>query len=372
MTGAHKVLFVLQTLGAGGSERVVFDVARMIREKGITPIVFGISDGTLRSHFEQEGIMVVVGDKRPGLDTHLIRRLADLVRAERPDIVNTHHFSPLFYAFLGCKFSNRVALIHTEHSKWEINRLSRFWKALFSILLKWADAAVGVSRETCEGFQKVLKVPVEKIHLIANGIDIVRFAGTSGSATKRRELGIEAEEKVIGCIANIRPEKNHKILISAFSLILKKHPEARLLLAGADQMGGAIQQFAESLGIGSRVLFLGHREDIPELHAVLDVFCLPSLYEGMPISILEAMAARVPIVATDVLGIRGIITSGETGLLVKSNDAQALADGIERLLADSDLRRYTTRKAFEYVSNHHNMNAWIDRYKELFSSIRAK
>ena len=372
MTDYPKILFVLQALGTGGSERVVLDIARAIGKDGFNVSVLGITDGSLRKHFEDEGIEVFVGEKQPGLDTKLIARLSQIIRRVRPDIVNTHHFSPLFYSFIGCELSRTTRLVHTEHSRWEMDDLSWLWKGLIAQLLRRTDAIIGVSKETCAGFKDSLGIPDSKIHLIPNGLDIDRFDRSFDSGAKRRELGIADGERVIGCIGNLRPEKNQRVLIRAFSIVLKKFPQTRLVFAGRDLMNGSLKGLADGMGLGSKVLFLGARKDVPELYSVLDVFCLPSLYEGMPISILEAMASKVPIVATDVLGIRGIITSDETGLLVKSNDAQALADGIERLLVDSGLRGHTTRKAFEYVSNHHNMNAWINRYKEFFSSIYAK
>jgi len=139
-----------------------------------------------------------------------------------------------------------------------------------------------------------------------------------------------------------------------------------------DEMNRSLNNLAEELGVGSKVLFLGYREDVSELYSIFDVYCLPSLYEGMPITILEAMASGVPIAATDVLGINGLITSGENGILAKSCDNAALAHAIVSILEDNDLAARLADNASKYVNDQHSMDVWIGRCEEVFMTVYGK
>ena len=180
-----------------------------------------------------------------------------------------------------------------------------------------ADAVVAISGQMEDYYRSRTGLNNRKVHLITNGVDLERYENVPVNGL-RSNLGIKEEERVVGMVANIRPEKNHKLVISAFSDVAKKLKNVRLLLVGLDCMNGEIQRFASDSGAGEKILFLGKRDDVPELLKIIDLFCLPSIYEGMPLTVLEAMASGVPVIGSDTLGINEIVKDGVNGMLFPS------------------------------------------------------
>jgi glycosyltransferase involved in cell wall biosynthesis len=206
------------------------------------------------------------------------------------------------------------------------------------------------------------------VHLIPNWIDLDAF-DLRDRHQLRQTLGIGTNEKVVGCIANLRPEKNHKLLISAFSSVTRSMANARLVLVGVDCMEGEIQRFALQSGASDKILFLGKRDDVPDLLNIFDIFCLPSVYEGLPLTILEAMASSVPIIGTDVLGINEVVVNNVNGLLVPSNNVEKLSESILLLLTDEHLRNRLSQNARKYVDKNYDLNKKVEEYERLFRMV---
>jgi glycosyltransferase involved in cell wall biosynthesis len=234
-------------------------------------------------------------------------------------------------------------------------------------LLK-SDAVVAISKQIYDYYISKIKVKKEKVHLITNGIDLSSYQKANGNHL-RDELGIEEYEKVLGMVANIRPEKNHKLLISAFSIVAKEIKNVSLILVGLDCMGGEMQEFASKTWINDKILFLGQRSDVPELLKVFHIFCLPSIYEGMPLTVLEAMASGVPVIGSDVLGINEVIRDNVNGLLFCNNDERKLAELIKRLLKDNELRQRLIQEGKSFVEKYHDLDDRIKDYDRLFQMV---
>jgi glycosyltransferase involved in cell wall biosynthesis len=166
--------------------------------------------------------------------------------------------------------------------------------------------------------------------------------------------------------------KNHTCLIRAINILKTTYPQIRLVLVGRGYPGDIenseeeILNIIRTLGMEHRVILTGYREDIPELLKSFDVFCLPSFSEGLPVSVLEAMAAGIPVVGSDVRGIKEVISDDETGLLFPSNNVEALALSLECLVNSCPLREALKHKAFRFVVENHGVKAWVSRYEELF------
>ncbi len=361
--GKVRLLFLLVTFGTGGSERVVLDLCRHLDQERFEPSVAAFHDGPLRAHFERLGVRATVVVKRPGLDFGLMRKLAALVAEQRPQVVNTHHFVTLFYAFWGCKLRGRCATFHTEHSVWELEQLEPHWKVVSRRLMRRCDGTIAVSRAVHEHLCG-LKT---RSHFIPNGIDLALF-GRSANGAKRVELGLTEADKVVGVVGNLRPEKDHLGLLRAFKRVAAALPGARLVVVGDGVMRGALHEEARALGLEGRVHFLGQRFDAPELYGAFDVYCLPSRHEGMPLTLLEAMASGLPLAGTDVMGIGELVRESGAGLLAAHGDEGQLAEALIRLLQDKDLAARLGRSGLDYVRREHDLEKTIRRYEALFSS----
>lgn len=276
-----KIAFILWTLvGMGGSEKVVYDIVRKLNKQHYSILIISFNDGPVRALYENLDIKVNVITKEKRNVIRFIYDIKRILSDEAIDIVNPHHFGPLLYVFIATRFSN-MKLVYTEHSRWQLEQLGPLFQIMNRIMLWKSEAVVAISKQIQDYYLRTLKLSTKKVYLIPNGIDIELY---KNNRDLRRSLGIGEHEKVIGMVANLRPEKNHKLLISAFSTVTSILKDVKLLLIGLDCMDGEVQRFAAQSSASDRIYFLGRREDIPELLNILDILCLPSIYEGLPLA----------------------------------------------------------------------------------------
>jgi glycosyltransferase involved in cell wall biosynthesis len=326
-----------------------------------------MQDGPVRELYETLGAVVFTFSRRNRWDLTFIYKIRNILLKNKIDIVFAHHFAPLSWSYFATRFT-KIKLTHAEHSRWQLEQLQFPYKMLNRIFISRSEAIVAISKQIEDYYVNTMAVNKNKVHFITNGIDLDRFARVNFSGL-RDELGIRHEEKVIGMVANIKPLKNHKLLISAFTRVLEEFNDVWLVLVGSDFSGGKVERFATKTEAAERILFLGQRHDVPQLLRIFDIFCLTSVYEGMPLTALEAMAAGVPVIGSDVLGINEIITDNVNGLLFPSNDRQKLAEAILKLLGDEDLRLRLSRAGKFFVKENHCLDYQIKEYENLFERL---
>jgi glycosyltransferase involved in cell wall biosynthesis len=262
----------------------------------------------------------------------------------------------------------RTKLVYTEHSRWQLEQLSPIKKLINRIFLSRTDGIVAISKQIEHYYLRNLFLSRKKVRLVLNGIDL-DYYHRRDSQYLREKLGITKDARIIGTVANLRPEKNHKLLISAFSTVANKIEDVRLLLVGDDCMDQEVHRFAAQSGASDKILFLGRRNDVPELLSLFDIFCLPSIYEGLPLTLLEAMAAGVPVIGADVMGINEVVVNNQNGLLFPSNDEKRLTEMIFMLLSDNPLRNRLAEAGRESVERYYSLDAKVKEYGTLFHSI---
>jgi glycosyltransferase involved in cell wall biosynthesis len=271
----------------------------------------------------------------------------------------------LFYGTLAAKLGKVKKVIYTEHGRTE--KLSRKTRLAHRLLSRYVNHPVIVAKYlgdvlAAEGFDQ------NKIRLIQNGIDGKSYETPHVRFKLHKELGLGAENRLIGNVARLDPIKNHSLLLHAMQVVLKNKPRARLVLVGDGPLREQLEREAAGLGIEDAVFFLGERNDIAAILRDIDIFVLSSLSEGMSLTLVEAMAARTPIVATDVGGNPALITSGESGLLVPSADPAALASAILKILGDPNLAKSLAGAARHRFEEDFNLETMIERYMELYES----
>jgi len=298
------------------------------------------------------------------LDLRLIGQLTTQFRADKVRLIHTHHLGQLMYAGIAGRLAG-ARVIHTEHEFYTLSR--RRARRLLRVLSALADVVTAVAEPVAEFLRDQVGIPAGKIRTIPNGVDIARFQ--SARPIKRSDWGWRDEDVVIGCVARLEPEKGHAVLLDAFRRLHERNPRARLLLIGEGGERERLTATAEALGLNGSVRFLGVRGDIPELFASCDVVTLASSREGLPMVLLEAMAAGKAVVATGVGGVPEVIQDGRTGLLVRPGDAEAMAEALEGLIADREKRQSLAAKALEVVQSRYSFERTLKEYETVYEAV---
>jgi glycosyltransferase involved in cell wall biosynthesis len=216
--------------------------------------------------------------------------------------------------------------------------------------------------------KQTFHLPDVKVLTILNAVNHRRFNGAVDRQTKRRELGIDEAVPVIGCVGNLRMQKNYPNLIKAFAIVRKVVGRAKLMIVGEGKREDELRSLTKELGLEEDVILLGPRSDVPEILKALDVYCLASSFEGLPLSLLEAMLVGLPAVGTEINGTRDVITHEENGLLVPSDNPEELAKALLRIINDKAFAEILAKNGRNYVLERHGYDKWTESYERLFSA----
>lgn len=335
-----RILHVILSLGVGGAEKLAYDMITRLPAVGCQGSAVCLQmRGALADRLQAAGVPVHFRPRRPGLDLGLIAWLRRIIERERIDVVHAHQYTPLVYAVLASLGQSRVRVVYTEHGRILPER--RRWKRrlINPLLARRVDHLVSISHSTREAMARYDYFPAERIEVIHNGVDLAQLGKPIDPAAKRRELGLPEAGRIIGAAARLEEVKNLPLLLRVFRRVLDQRPETLLLIAGIGSLEATLKAEAARLGLGEQVRFLGLRFDLPELYQLMEVFLLTSFTEGISITLLEAMASRVPAVATDVGGNGEVVVEGETGYLLPLEDEAGLAARVDGLLADPESAR---------------------------------
>jgi glycosyltransferase involved in cell wall biosynthesis len=352
-------------MGIGGLERIVVTLMEGINREEFSSLVYCLSlGGELMVEMRAKGYQARAMGKGPGISLALPLRLAKLFKRDGVDIVHCHNFGAFTYGAIGGRMAGVRGVIYTAHGPdFPYRRRQAFFERL-----PLADRVVAVSDFVRRGAVEKAGLDPSKVTTISNGVDVGRFSrGDAGGAKRKRiEIGVGESDVLIGVVARLTPEKDHATLLEAFSRVLTGRPPAKLIVVGDGELMGRLREHTARLGLESSVLFLGNRTDVPELLHVLDVFALSSKEEGLGITLLEAMASGVPIVATSVGGIPEIVEHGVTGVLVPPGDEAVLADAIEWVLSHPETIEPMVAAARRRVEEKYSLERMISEYEALY------
>ncbi|MFH1036327.1 MAG: glycosyltransferase [Pseudomonadota bacterium] len=356
---------VVLSLNPGGLERMVLDMVRGLSADGYPCLVYCLQEpGQWGEELERTGTPVRLVKKQEGIDLSLPGKLARHLRQDKVDLFHSHNKGPLLYTCLASALSG-VPLVSTKHGRNDPDRWDELWLNRFSAL--FCKAIVAVSDDALQVVRQREHIPARKVAMIHNGVDTEHPAADPARlAALRQEFGIEPDDLVIINVARLSFEKNHALLLEAFGLLAPEMPTAKLLLVGDGQKRQALQKQAADLGLSERIIFAGMRDRVPEILQLAHVFALSSDIEGLSISILEAMAAGLPVVATDVGGNRELVTPSQNGLLAPPRAAAELSQALARVLSDQDLRLGMGQESRRRVCRDFSLRGMVRRYEELY------
>lgn len=403
-TVAHIVL----SLDPGGLERLVIDLVREGQRLGQRVAVVCVErPGTLAARAEEAGAHVLCVDKRPGLRPGIVKPLERIFRRLMPDVVHTHQIGALVYAGPAARRAAVPALVHTEHGKHYLHRRRTRWLGRFGG--RYADKFCCVSGDIADEVRLCRIVPERKIAVVRNGINVERFKGSgdypsdgprvegandqsragchpSGEYVRlRRELGIPSGAKVVGTVGRLSEIKRQDVLLRGFARLVRdsdrhypspppeaQRPALHLLLVGDGPMRAELEQLAGEIGVRELVHFAGYQAQPEKYLRLMDVFALTSRSEGMPLAILEAWAAGVPVVASPVGGIPELVDHGQTGLLFTAFDDAALANCIRRLVDDGHLARHLVDAGLNRVYEEFSLASMSQAYEKHYIRLLAE
>lgn len=370
-SAALRVVHVVLSLEVGGLERVVLDLVRAGRQSGQGVAVVCLErPGRLADEAVRLGARLVCADKPPGLRWKTVGRLRALFQELAPDVVHTHQIGALLYAGPAARRAGVRAVVHTEHGKHYAAR--RRTRLLGRLAARHAGRFCCVSADIADEAVAQGVVPRRKVTLVANGIDLARFADRAGASEARRSLGIPPGAPVIGTVGRLNEVKRQDRLIRAFARVRTSAPEARLLIVGDGPLRDDLRRLADGLGLGGAVHFTGYDPDPQRFLGVLDVFALTSRSEGMPLVVLEAWAAGLPVVASRVGGLPELIDDGRTGLLFEPDDEAALVSALRGLLADDGLARRLGAAGFRRVEETYSLRRMAEDYGRLYQALTGR
>lgn len=355
---------MLESGGPGGAETVLLQLSDRLIEMGHTVVPVRYDDGEtwLNGQLEQRGLSPEYLTLRRSVDRRAARELADALAGRGVEVLHSHEFTMAVY---GAAAARRLKLPHvtTMHGN---QTMADAWRR--RVALRWAfrrsDAVVAVSEATRADLRERLGTRAGNISTIPNGIP-----SRPGDATgPTQEFGIRAGEIVILAVGNLVPRKGHIILLQALAMLEGKGSAVpwRVIIAGRGEERDRLLAFARDNGMEERVHLAGHRDDIPDLQEAAHILCMPSLWEGLPLAVLEGMHAGNCVVASASSGIPEAISDGVNGLLVPPGDVGALATALERVMRDERLRKRLADAGLDTARQRFSVEGMANRYVEIY------
>ncbi len=358
---------ITHDLAIGGLQQVVVNLCKFIdKEKFDVSVLCLRALGPFTKDVREMGIKVhFLPQPNNGTDYFSFLKVAKILRKEKVDVIHTHNTQPFIDGTLGALLSGRkIRIVHTDHARnFPDKRRYMFAEWLMS---HFAYKVVGVSEHTCQNLIKYEKISPSKVRTIPNGIDGSRFEIKIDRQKKREEFGTKDSGPVIGLCVRLAEQKGITYLLQAMPRIIRAFPDITLMVVGEGELEASLQHEASELGIENHVMFPGPRLDIPELLKLFDLYVLPSLWEGMPMVLLEALAAGCPVVATDVGGVSRVIEHEKNGLLVPSRNVEALAATVIKILSDENLRNKFVKNGLAKFRQKFSAEIMTRKYEQLY------
>jgi len=356
------------SLSPGGTERLVIEIVRALRDRMDFIVCCLDEPGAWAAELAAIGVPVMALSRTPGFQPALALRLSRIMKEHDIDVVHCHHYSPYVYGLLASIIKPGVRLVFTEHGKLSAAGPSRKRQLINPLLSRLPGQIYAVSADlkqhmVDEGF------PARCVDVIYNGIDPAERTTPQHCRDARAALGIPENATVIGTVGRLDPVKNLSMLLQAQAMLALRNPEVRTVIVGDGPERAALAAKAIECGVKHLVTFAGYRSDVRALMPAFDIYVNCSTYEGVSLTILEAMATGLPVVATPVGGNPEVVIDQETGVLAPAR-ARSIADAIAGLAGDSRRRRQMGDAGRWRVIRHFSIARMVDDYSRAYLGSR--
>ena len=295
--------------------------------------------------------------------------------ADHPfDIIHAHSSKAGMLGRLAAwRSGNRAARVYSPHAfafQMDVTRLRR---RMFMALERGAGRITDLLICTCESERDIALrsriMPPGRAGVVRTGVDLSRFHPQANARRVREELDLPGRHRIVGAVGALTEQKGHRYLIEAAPLVLERMPHTTFVICGPGELEDELRARSNELGIGRRIRFLGHRDDTPRVYAALDLFVLPSLWEGLPYALIEAMAVGVPVVGTEITGVTDVIDPGKTGWLTPPADAEGLAETIVAALGQEGLSARMAQAAREMVVRGYSRESMLEALQAYYERL---
>lgn len=359
-----KIIIVGTCLGVGGAEKVMVDLADGFIERGHSVRIIVLSEPVvLKPMNPLVEVACLNASSIWGISGLMIKLCRELV-SYRPDIVHAHLFHAIILSRLACFFVKVPKLVTTVHSTrvggWIRRLLYRFTDRL-------SDVSTSVGDDVAQRFYEQRAARPGTIRIVNNGISLSQFQKKDGARELiERKFNLPKDHKLLVSVGRLEPPKDYPNLLSALSKLMLKEPNFVALIVGEGSLHNELIKQAESLGIESRLRFVGVRRDVPYLLSAADVYVLSSAWEGLPMAVGEAMACECTVVATDCGGVRELLS--DAGFIVPIRNSELLADRLAEVLAlPGDEHRDMGRRARQRIEHHFSLNVSVSQWLEIYT-----
>ncbi|MBK9055240.1 MAG: glycosyltransferase [Chloroflexi bacterium] len=364
-----RLLQLVSTLNVGGAEQIVLNLAERVNARQFETHVCSLSrigKQSLQPAFEKLGVPLLALDSQHFYSLKTLRTVEKYIRTQKIDLIHTHLTDADIVGRVLGRYL-KIPVLSTMHNmphNYARQRVDRYWLERLTARY-WATHLVAVSPNIREMYVSEWHIPPRKISAINNSVQMESFLAVGEGVLAEREF----PGPVITNVARFNPQKAQHILLAAAALVIEKVPTAHFLMVGKGHLEKPLRQQAQDLGIADNVIFTGVRHDIPHVLAQSDIFALSSLWEGVPLSVIEAMAAARPVVVTAVGGNVELVESGLSGLVVPPDSAPALAEAFLTLLRDEERRLALGRSARQRVQHLFSPEQFIQQYELLYRRL---
>lgn len=365
-----RVMHLISSSGLFGAEKVMLSLGRSLNNKDLESIMAAI-DNSHNPHLElidearRYDLPFFVFRSEGRLDFGAVRRMCKYIESEGIDIVHSHNIKANFLAALACRKAG-IPLVVTNHN-WTKGggKLALYEYIDVFVMRHFAQRIIAVSEGVRHDMMRK-GIPEKKIRLIINGVEKELL---NGEALKKEEMGLRKDTPVIGVVARLSWEKGHRYLIDAMPDILREYPEVVFIFFGEGPMRRELEKMVKACGLSDNVVFAGYQPEMEKVYPMIDIIVQPSLREGVPMSLLEAMSFGRAIVATDAGGVRGLIRHKDTGLLIKPGSCSGIREAVLQLLSDPALKARLSDNAVRLVSEKFSLQKMIEGYVDLYQEV---
>ena len=374
-----NLLYVITKLELGGAQKQLLSLIKNLDKEKFNPFLFTAKDGLLVSEALSINGLTLIKSRylervlSPLKDTLALFEIYRVIKKNKINIVHTHSSKAGMLGRWAARLAKVKVILHTVHG-WSFNDSQRLWRTFFIWLERlsayFTDKLIIVS---CHDKQKGLDHHIgreDKYSLIRYGINYTEFCVNEQNS--RKTLGLSPKDLVVGMVSCFKPQKSPQDFIKLANLIKQILPGIKFLLVGDGVLRRKMERLISEFNLQKEIILTGWRRDIPQILSTIDVFVLTSLWEGLPIVVLEAMAAFKPVVATHTGGISDVIIEGRTGFLVAPGDMQELSDKLIPLLKNENLRRQIGQNAKDCLGADFSLENMVKHTQDLYSGLCLK
>lgn len=366
-----RILQLITELAPAGAERCVYELACRLDRDQFDVRVAALRGGAVADWLAEAGVAVTVLGVRGKWDVGKLGRLVRMLRRERIDILHTHLFHADLAGRLAAWLAGRVRVVHTVHIAETRFRPWQF--AFYRLTAGLCDRLIAVSGSAGDYHASRCGLPPSRYTVIPNGIDIAAYSRCAQArAALRAEWGVGPDEVLAAFVGRLDYQKGLDTLLAAMSSLHSQGRAPKLVIAGQGPQQGMLEKFLAAEPAGRRIRLLGFTNDVRGVLSAADLLAMPSRWEGFGLAAAEAMAASLPVVATNAAGLRDVVVPGRTALVVDKDDPKALAGAIEQLSADAALRKRLGQAGRRRAVERFDINTTIAAHEALYRQIAGQ